>query len=57
MRLIVIENHLERSDARSVRAAQIKAIQERNRLVRILIKTNVGIVSILCAVYAVYIQF
>ncbi len=57
MRLIDIENHLERSDARSVRTARIEAVRERNRLIRMVIKTNVAIISILCAVYAVYMQF
>ncbi len=56
-RLKDIENHLERSDAGFEWGANIEAIQERRKLYRIVIKLNVGIISILCAVYAVYMQF
>lgn len=56
-RLKDIENHLERSDARFKLNAEIEATQERNRLCQLVIKLNVGIISILCAVYAVYMQF
>jgi len=52
-----IENHLERYEARCKRDAEIEAIRRRNDLYRIVIKLNVGIISILCAVYAVYMQF
>lgn len=57
MRLRGIENHLERSDARIERARKMEAARARDRLIRLVIKLNVGIVSILCAVYAVYVQF
>ncbi len=52
-----IENHLERYDARFEGNAKIEAIRQKNRLWLIVIKLNVGIISILCAVYAVYMQF
>jgi len=52
-----IENHLERFDARFERNAKIEAIRERNRLYQIVIKLNVGVIAILCAIYAVYMQF
>lgn len=52
-----IENHLERADARFERDAKIEAIEQKNRLWRLVIKLNVGIISILCAVYAIYLQF
>ncbi len=52
-----IVNHLERSDAGFERDAEIEAIREKRRLYQIVIKLNVGIISILCAVYAVYMQF
>ncbi len=52
-----IENHLERSDARFERNAKIEAIRERNRICKLVVKLNVGIAAILCAVYAIYIQF
>ena len=51
------ENHLERGDARIARIARDEAARERNRLIGIVIKTNVAIISILCAVYAIYMQF
>ncbi len=52
-----IENHLECFEARCEREAKIEAIRERYELYRLVIKLNVGIISILCAVYAVYMQF
>jgi hypothetical protein len=52
-----IENHLERFEARYERLAKIEAIRQKNRLWQIVIRLNVGIISILCAVYAVYMQF
>ncbi len=56
-RLKDIENHLERFDAGCERDTLIEAIREKKRLYQIVIKLNVGIISILCAVYAVYMQF
>ena len=52
-----IENHIERFDAMLARDARIEAIRAKHDLYRIVIKLNVGIISILCAVYAVYVQF
>ncbi len=52
-----IENHLERADARIERFEKIEAIRERRRLYRIVIKLNVGIIAILCAVYAIICSF
>lgn len=52
-----IENHLERADARFERLMKIEEIQARNKLYQIVIKLNVGIIAILCAVYAIYMQF
>ncbi len=52
-----IENYLERSDARFERLMKIEAIRERRRLYQIVIKLNIGIIAILCAVYAIYMQF
>jgi hypothetical protein len=56
-RLKDIENHLERFEARYERERKIEAIRQKNRLWRIVIRLNVGIIAILCAVYAVYMQF
>jgi hypothetical protein len=56
-RLKDIENHLERYEARQKREAAIEAIEARCELYRIVIKLNVGIISILCAAYAIYQQF
>jgi hypothetical protein len=56
-RLKDIENHLERADPRFGRLVRIEAIEEKKRLWQIVIKLNVGIVAILCAVYAIYMQF
>jgi hypothetical protein len=52
-----IENHLERCDARFERLMKIEAIEERHSLYWKVIKLNVGIIAILCAIYAVYLQF
>ena len=52
-----LEDHLERCDASFERFMKIEAIEERRRLYSIVIKLNVGIVAILCAIYAVYLQF
>lgn len=52
-----IENHLERFDARLARDAKIEAIREKNKLYQLVFKLNVGIIAILCAVYAIYMQF
>ncbi len=52
-----IENHLARFDATFEQNAKIEAIRERNELCQTVIKINVGIISILCAVYAIYMQF
>lgn len=52
-----IENHLERCEAMCEQNARSEAVRERNRLCLIVVKINVGIISILCAVYAVYMQF
>ncbi len=52
-----IENPLERFDAQFERMRKIEAIREKNRLRQTVIKLNVGIISILCALYAVYVQF
>ncbi len=56
-RLKDIENHLERYEAQRERDAAIEAIRARRDLYRIVIKLNVGIISILLAVYAIYMQF
>jgi len=57
MRIKDIENHLERSDTRFERLVKIEAIRDRDRLIELVIKTNVVIISILCIVYAIYSQF
>ena len=55
-RIKEIENNLELFEARCERNAKIEAIRQRNRIWRIVIRLNVGIISILCTVYAVYMQ-
>jgi hypothetical protein len=52
-----IEDHLERGDARFEQFMKIEAIGQRRNLYRKVIKLNVSIIAILCAVYAVYLQF
>jgi hypothetical protein len=52
-----IEDHLERWDAQCKREAMIEAVRARRRLYRTVIKLNVGIIAILCAIYAIYLQF
>ena len=52
-----IEDHLERYEARCKRDTEIEAIEARHQLYRIVIRLNVAIISILCAVYAIYMQF
>ena len=51
------ENYLERADERIAYADKVEAIRERNKLCWLVIKTNVAIISILCIVYAIYLQF
>ncbi len=52
-----IKNHLERADARIKRFEQIEAVRERNKLINLVIKLSVGIITVLCAVSAVRNQF
>ena len=52
-----IEKPLERCDVRIKRTELIEVLRERNQLIYLVIKANVAIISILCAVYAVYMQF
>lgn len=56
-RLNEIENYMEYSAAKFERNAKSEVIRERRRLYLIVIKLNVGIIAILCAVYAIYMQF
>ena len=49
-----IENHLERADARYERFIKIEQIRERKRRRGVIVKIGVGIISILCALYAVF---
>ncbi len=55
--MYIIENHAQHIAARIERDAKIEAMWERRKLYLIVIKLNVGIISILCAVYAVFMQF
>ena len=52
-----IENHLERCDARIRRVELIEAVSRRDDIIERVIYANVAVVSILCAVYAIYSQF
>lgn len=52
-----IDNYLEWAVARREQDAKLEAIRERRRLYLIVIKLNVGIISILCAASAIYMQF
>lgn len=52
-----IENHLERCDARIRRAELLEAASRRDDLIERVVYANVAIISILCAVYAIYSQF
>ncbi len=52
-----IENPLERFNASFERMMKIEAVREKNRLWQTVIKINVGITSILCAIYAALLQF
>lgn len=52
-----IKNYSELSSLELKRDANIEAIRRRRNLYRIVIKLNVGIISILLAVYAIYLQF
>jgi hypothetical protein len=56
-RLKDIENHLERFDVSFERLLKIEAIREKNTACRALIRLYAGIVAILCAVYAIFMQF
>jgi hypothetical protein len=56
-RLKDIEIHLECFEARYERERKIEAIRQKDRLWRIVIRLNVGIIAILCAVYAIYVHF
>jgi hypothetical protein len=52
-----IENHLERADAMYDRFIKIEAVEEKRKARERILKIGVGIASILCALYAVYLQF
>ena len=52
-----IPTRLERADARIERFERIEAVRERNRLIWRVIKMNVGIIALLCALYAIAAQF
>ena len=49
-----IENQVERFEEMIKQSARIEAIKERRRLYQIIIKLNVGIISILCALSAIF---
>jgi hypothetical protein len=49
-----IENHLDCWDASYDRFIKIEAIEEKSRKHERIFKTGVGIISIICALYAIY---
>ena len=51
------ENHLERADAIYDRFIRIEVLEEKSRKRERIFKTGVGIAAILCALYAIYLQF
>jgi hypothetical protein len=52
-----IEDHLERSDARFERFMKIEAMEKQSERRERVIKICVGSAAIVCALYAVYLQF
>jgi hypothetical protein len=52
-----IEDHLERGDARFERFMKIEAIREKEIRRERVMKICVGSAAIVCALYAVYLQF
>jgi hypothetical protein len=52
-----IEDHLERADARYDRFVKIEALKEKDKRRERILNTGIGIAAILCALYAIYLQF